>query len=97
MKLTEFYSLTEDHDRHYTIEPDGRLLEWDLASLGDGEDMYEETSYEVIAQGHTGALLEELGRRMDLQSEDIDRIEYNLTTGCPVTVFKRGTETIIKL
>ena len=97
MKLTEFYSLSEGHDSYYTIEPDGRLLEWDLATLGDDDGLFEETSYEVVAHGDPGALIEELGRRMKLASEDIDMIEYNLSMGCPVTVLQEDGNVIVKL
>jgi len=98
MRLTEFYSLSEGHDSQYTIEPDGRLLEWDLASYTDGEDgLFEEMGYEVIAQGDNGTLLEELSRRLDLTPEDIDRIEYNLSMGCEVTVIREGDEIKVRL
>jgi hypothetical protein len=97
MKLTEFYSLSEGHDSYYTIEPDGRLLEWDLNSYGDGEEIFEDTSFEVIAQGDSGVLIEELSRRIDLTSEEIDQIDFNLSMGCTVTVIREGNEVRVRL
>lgn len=98
MKLTEFYSLSEGHDNYYTIEPDGRLIEWDMASYnGVDDDLYEETSYQVVASGDTGTLIEELNRRMGLTAEEIDKIEFNLSMGCTVTVLREGNEVKVRL
>jgi hypothetical protein len=97
MRLTEFYSLSEGHDSYYTIEPNGRLIEWDQAMIADEENLSEEMSYEVIAHGNNGTLLEELGRRLSLTAEDIDKIEYNLSMGCQVTVLREGNEVIVRL
>lgn len=97
MKLTEFYSLSEGHDSYYTLEPDGRLIEWDQAMLGDDDGLFEETSYEVVAQGDYGHLIETLAKRVKLLSEDIDKIELGLSMGCQVTVLREGNETKVRL
>ena len=97
MKLTEFYSLSEGHDKFYTLEQDGRLLEWDQTILGDDESLDEEMSYEVVASGTPDRLITELKRRIGLTAEDIDKIEYNMLMGCQVTVLREGNEVKVRL
>jgi hypothetical protein len=97
MKLSEFYNLSEGHDSYYTVEPDGRLLEWDQAMISDDHELFEETSYEVIAHGNNGVLIEELNKRIGLKPGEIDRIEFGLSMGCQVTVLKEGNEVKVRL
>lgn len=92
MRLSEFYDLREEHDRYYTISED-RLLEWDHALVSE----LEEASFEVIAQGSFGNLIEELQKRMPLASEDIDKIEYGVSMGCSVTVLREGNEITVRM
>lgn len=97
MKLTEFYNLSEGHDCYYTIEPDGRLIEWDQATIGDDESLFEETSYEVIAHGDTGTLLEHLSRRLKLTPEHLDKVELGVSMGCQVFVQREGNEVKVRM
>jgi len=97
MKLTEYYALGEGHDKFYTLEPEGRLLEWDQTVLSEDEMIEEEMSYEVIGTGDTGNLITELQKRISLSSKDLDQIEYNLSMGCKVTVLREGNEVKVRL
>ena len=76
MRLTEFYSLSEGHDTLYTLEQDGRLLEWDQAVYNDvGEIIYEEMSCQQIAMGGLDRLVGELSKRVQLNEQTIQDIE----------------------